>query len=364
MDFMKNQLLFRLVIFVVLIFSCSSTETDLPSNNPPVVSEVYFPPLDTSASWETTTISDMGWNDDQLPSLLQFLEDNNTKGFIILYRGKIALETYMNGHTENSPWYWASAGKILSTSVVGIAQDENLLSVDDKVSDYLGLGWTSLTTEKENLITNRSLLAMTSGLDEGLGDDVSVENLKYKADTGTRWAYHNVYKKLQDVITVAANQSFTDYFNTKLKNRIGMTGAWITLDNFNVYWSNTRSMARFGLMVSANGTWNDDQIISETFLNEATESSQNINKSYGYLWWLNGKSSYQLPQSQFEFQGELIPNAPDDLFCALGRDDQKLYIVPSKNLVIVRMGNAADNSNFALSSFDNEFWEKLYDFIN
>ncbi|GAL81663.1 beta-lactamase [Algibacter lectus] len=53
----------------------------------------------------------------------------------------------------------------------------------------------------------------------------------------------------------------------------------------------------------------ETQIISEAFLNEATNTSQNINEAYGYLWWLNGKSSYHLPQSQLEFNGTLIPNA-------------------------------------------------------
>jgi CubicO group peptidase (beta-lactamase class C family) len=118
-------------------------------------------------------------------------------------------------------------------------------------------------------------------------------------------------------------------------------------------------MARFGLLSSNNGKWEDTQIISENFLNQATNTSQTINEAYGYLWWLNGKSSYHLPQSQLEIQGELIPNAPNDMYCALGRDDQKIYIVPSKKLVIIRMGDAAENINFALSSFDNDLWEKI-----
>jgi hypothetical protein len=47
------------------------------------------------------------------------------------------------------------------------------------------------------------------------------------------------------------------------------------------------------------------------------------------------------------------------MYCALGRDDQKIYIVPGKKLVIIRMGESADNVNFALSSFDNDLWEQL-----
>ncbi|MDB9782667.1 serine hydrolase, partial [Winogradskyella sp.] len=106
------------------------------------------------------------------------------------------------------------------------------------------------------------------------------------------------------------------------------------------------------------------QIVPENYLEDAINSSQDLNKAYGYMWWLNGKSSFRLPQSQVEFTGSLIPNAPSDMYAALGRDDQKIYVVPSKDLVIIRMGNAANDQNFALSNFDNELWSYINAFIN
>jgi CubicO group peptidase (beta-lactamase class C family) len=205
---------------------------------------------------------------------------------------------------------------------------------------------------------------MTSGLDDSLGDDVSPANLKYKADAGTRWAYHNVYVKLQDVVAAATGQTWPQYFNTKLRDKIGMTGSWIQSGDNSVYWSNTRSMARFGLMALNNGSWNGNQIISSTYFQSAVSTSQNINPAYGYLWWLNGKSSYHLPQTQIQFNGKLIPDAPDDMFCALGKNDQKIYVVPGRKLVIIRMGDAADNVNLALSDFDDVLWQKINAVIN
>jgi CubicO group peptidase (beta-lactamase class C family) len=118
------------------------------------------------------------------------------------------------------------------------------------------------------------------------------------------------------------------------------------------------------LLIYAKGKWGNTQIVSETFLNEATNTSQNINEAYGYLWWLNGKSSFHLPQSQLQFNGELIPNAPPDMYAALGKNDQKIYVVPSKKLVVIRMGDAADGENFALSTFDNDLWGKINAVIN
>jgi hypothetical protein len=92
-----------------------------------------------------------------------------------------------------------------------------------------------------------------------------------------------------------------------------------------------------------------------------TTTSQSLNLSYGYLTWLNGKSSYMIPQSQFVFPASLVPNAPADMFCALGKNDQKIYVIPSTNMVVIRMGNDAGFPALAVSAFDNELWGKLKD---
>ena len=357
----------KYLLILLLFISCSNDDTiidNTPIDIPIETNEpIYFPPIGAD-EWETVSPSELNWNENNLQPLLDFVEEKNSKSFIILYNGKIVLEEYMNGHSNLTPWYWASAGKTLTTTVSGIAQDNGIIGLDNKVSDYLGTNWTSATLEKENLITCRNLLSMNSGLDDTLGDDVSPVNLKYLSDSGTRWAYHNVYVKMQDVVAEASGDNWNSYFNINLRDKIGMSGQWIRNGGLNVYWSNTRSMVRFGLMISANGKWEGTQIVSENFLYEATNTSQSINMAYGYLWWLNGKDNYHLPQSQFEFAGKLIPNAPDDMYAALGKNDQKIYVVPSKKLVIIRMGNTADTDNFALSSFDNELWEKINEVIN
>jgi CubicO group peptidase (beta-lactamase class C family) len=270
------------------------------------------------------------------------------------------MENYFNGHSATANWYWASAGKTLTSTLTGIAEQEGFINTNNKVSDYIGTGWTTETLAQENLITCKHLLTMTSGIEDiANGDDVSPSKLTYKADAGTRWAYHNVYVKLQDVIAQATGQSWSNYFNSKLRDKIGMNGIWLTIDNNIVYYSTTRSMARFGLLMLNKGKWENSAILNETYFNSATTTSQNINLSYGYLWWLNGKSSYHLPQSQIQFSGSIIPNGPNDMFMALGKNDQKIYVIPSKKMVVIRMGDAADNVNLALSDFDNTLWQKI-----
>jgi CubicO group peptidase (beta-lactamase class C family) len=140
-----------------------------------------------------------------------------------------------------------------------------------------------------------------------------------------------------------------------------MEGSWNEGVIFTIYHSTTRSMARFGLLALNKGKWNNEQIISESFLAECTNSSQDINPSYGYLWWLNGKSKYMVPGSQTVYQGALVPNAPADMYAAMGAEDQRIYVIPSKNMVVIRMGDASDpeNPNFAVSGFDSALWDKI-----
>ncbi len=353
---MKNILPF---ILICAFYSCSSDSSS--DNNPvdPPVTEMYFPPIG-SDTWETTSVSDLDWHQEALQPLLDYLAEKNSKSFMILVNGRIVEEAYFNGHSATTSWYWASAGKTLTSTMFGIAEQEGLVNRNDKVSAALGTGWTSETLAQENKITNLNLLTMTSGIEDiANGDCVTPDCLTYKADAGTRWAYHNVYVKLQDVVAAASGQTYQNYFKLRLRDKIGMNGAWINSDNNVVYWSDTRSMARFGLLMLNKGKWDGQSILNEAFFNDATQTSQSINQSYGFLWWLNGKSSYHLPQSQFQFQGPIIPTGPSDMYMALGKNDQKIYVVPSKKMVIVRMGNAADDVNLALSDFDETLWAKI-----
>jgi CubicO group peptidase (beta-lactamase class C family) len=146
--------LFYALITAVSFLSCSSSDESpiLPIQNPTPSETMYFPPL-TGNIWETKTVADLNWNTDAVQPLLDYLELKHTKSFMILINGRIVMENYFNGHTATSPWYWASAGKTLTSSVTGIAQSENLLNINNKVSDYIGTGWTSEPLAKENLIT-------------------------------------------------------------------------------------------------------------------------------------------------------------------------------------------------------------------
>jgi CubicO group peptidase (beta-lactamase class C family) len=200
---------------------------------------------------------------------------------------------------------------------------------------------------------------MTSGLDESPklpcdNVDTAKACLNYKVDAGSRWAYHTgANRKMKADLSKVSGQSYTLFTNSVLGSRIGMTGLWYD----GVFYSKTRTMARFGLFVLNKGIWANDTILSDTnYLHDMSNTSQNFNLSYGYLWWLNGKASFMAPSSQIVFNAPLFSNAPADMFAALGKNDQKIYVVPSQKMVVVRMGASAYDMAAAFSPFDNELW--------
>jgi len=349
------------VLAFPLLASCKKNEDDF-SLSTEADESIYFPPIG-SDEWQTTLPNDLNWNVNKLEDLKQFLIEENSKSFMVLVNGKIVVEEYFNGHDSVATWQWNSAGKTLVATTTGIAQQNGLIDIDNKVSSYIGSNWTSTTTAQEDLITVKNLLSMTSGLDDD-PQFVIKSNLTYLADAGTRWAYGNVFQRLMNVIEDASEVEFESYFDSELRDKIGMEGFWNNGIIYRIYHSNTRSMARFGLLASQNGNWDGEQIVNENFFVESKTTSQSINPSYGYLWWLNGKSNYMIPSNQTVFSGELVPNAPDDMVAAMGKDEQRIYIVPSEDLVIIRMGEASTlGGSFALSSFDNLFWEKFNEVI-
>lgn len=349
-----NHIKILFLLFASAIIGCSKENTPAPVNN-----TMYFPPT-SGSNWETATPASLGWNTSAIQPLKDYLAAKNTKSFMILVNGRIVMEEYFNGHTPTTQWKWNSAGKTLTAAMIGMAQQEGLLNIGDRANKYLGLGWTSAPLAKENLITVRHLLTMTSGLSDS-SDFIIKPNLTYMADAGTRWSYNNVFQKLMDITTSATGQDYKTYFASKLRDRIGMDGNFNEGLIFTIYSSNTRSMARWGLLALNNGKWNNEQLLNANYFIESTTTSQNINPSYGYLWWLNGKTSYMVPGGQTVYQGTLVPNAPADMYAAMGAEDQRIYVVPGRKMVVIRMGDASDpqNPNFALSGFDNAIWEKI-----
>ncbi len=333
----QSRIMKKIFLFYILCFTTLYIQSQ----------DLYFPP-NFSEDWESVNPSELNWCEENIDNFNTFLEESNTKACIILKDGKMALESYFNDFEITTTWYWASAGKSLTAAMIGILQEEGSLDIDDSTSDYLGQGWTSCNMEDENEITIRNQLTMTSGLDYTLDDIFCTESecLQCLNEPNEEWFYHNApYTLLSNVMESALDKGYTSITNSKLTNKIGFIGLWTNVNTGRLFFSTARGMARFGLLMLNEGDWDGEVIVKDKeYLHDMITTSQEINKSYGYLWWLNGKESYRLPGTTITFPGSLIPNAPDDLYTAIGKNGQILMVVPSQNLIIVRMGNNPDNS--------------------
>lgn len=323
--------------------------------------QTYFPPA-APGSWDTLSPARFGWCAPEIDSLYAMLQGENTKAFILVKDGKIVLERYFDGHIASSNWYWASAGKSLTATLVGIAKANGSLQLTDSSSKYLGTGWTSATPAQEGAITVWHQLTMTSGLNDDLGDPFCTLDtcLQYLAPAGTRWAYHNgPYTLLDGVISGATGLTLNQFTNQRIKQPTGMDGLFIPSGFNNVYYSTARSMARFGWLIYNRGWWNGQAVLNDSvYFNEMVNTSQPHNLSYGYLWWLNGKASYKVPGSQLNIPGHLSPDAPADMIAAMGKNGQFINVVPSAGLVWIRMGDAPDNSPVPFL-LQNKIWQHI-----
>ena len=96
---MKKSII--ILIFIMSIFSCSKSDDSSSATK-----TLYFPPISES-TWETISPSVLNWNEAEIEPLLNYLEEKNTKSFIILYNGRIVIEKYFDDHSETKSWYWA-----------------------------------------------------------------------------------------------------------------------------------------------------------------------------------------------------------------------------------------------------------------
>lgn len=352
----------RGVIAATLLLALNGTQGcsgDGPTS--PALPSLYFPPSDGS-SWLTARPVEAGLDSVALTAALDWAGTQESFGVVVLWRGRLVAERYWAGWTSNTRGPLFSAGKAITSALVLQMIAEGKLSLDTSVSTILGNGW-SRATSGESAITVRHLLSMASGLNDSLQTVVA---------PGARFYYNNpAYYQLFAVLSQVSGLTVPQLAAARIFAPIGMTRA-LAIESTDtgepgyVFASSARDFARFGLLLHAGGRWNGAAVLGDSAtLRQSRLYAGTDNLSYGWLWWLNGAASHRTPGPYLlpTNAGPLIPAAPSDLVAALGLDDKKLYLVPSRELVIVRLGDRAPiagvGSPEAGSSFDSEFWIRL-----
>ena len=224
-----NRLL--LILFVLVSFNTKA--------------QLYFPPTSTT-TWDTISPASLGWCQDKLDSLIDYVGQHNSKAFIILKDGKIVVEKYYGTFTVDSLWYWASAAKSLTSFLVGLAQEQGYLNINDSLPEYLGHGFSSCSQAAEDSIKIIHQLTMTCGFDD-MNGGVTSENhctndtcLVCIAAPGTRWAYHNAPYTMSHWVIDSATHVPTNTFKNNNLSSCGITGLFIPNGYDDVYFSKAR----------------------------------------------------------------------------------------------------------------------------
>ncbi|MFL0683455.1 MAG: serine hydrolase [Algoriphagus aquaeductus] len=235
------------------------------------------------------------------------------------------------------------------------------MSLKDRTQKYLGIGWSAMPDAQEKNIQLIHHLTFTTGINDKVSNlgDTSTSNLNFLAKPGSRWSYYPASHFLVErVLENATGKSYESYWKEKIGDKIGMKGLWQKSGQPTMLYSDTRSFARFGLLMLAEGNWAGNSIWSGKYFKSITQTSQKLNISYGFFTWLNGQESYLLPGMQQPMNGSVIPSGPEDMFFAVGKNGQFLMVIPSKQLVIVRMGGAPGDLPVPYLLM-RQFWDRM-----
>lgn len=266
----------------------------------------------------------------------KYLESVNGHAMLVYEDGQLVFERYMNGHAAEKPHLLASGTKSFSGFMAVAAQEDGLLKLDEKLSETI-VEWEEDAQKKD--ITIRQLLSLSSGIAGGENGQVpgykqAVELAKVTGAPGKRFQYgpipYQIFGEVmrRKLVTSGKAKDPLDYLQQRLFSPLGMkyevwredaekmphlpSGAFFT----------AREWAKFGLFILNGGSWEGKQIVKSDSLAECFKPAT-ANPSYGMTFW-KARPTDPIP----------------DLVMAAGKGKQKLFIIPSKKLLIVQFADA------------------------
>jgi CubicO group peptidase (beta-lactamase class C family) len=266
---------------------------------------------------------------------------------VVVHDGRVIAERYAPGIGVDTPLLSHSMAKSVTSALVGILVGQQKLKIDDAVR---GPAWQASATIDQ-------LLRMDSGLplDEGMGpgraqrmwftvpdNGAFAEHTPLATAPGTQWAYGNLaYAVLSRIVRDASGRSpasVAEFADRELFAPLGIRHATLEFDGAgspmggNSFFASARDWARFGLLYLNDGMAGDRRILPEGWV--AYSRRQTLDAGYGAGFWLNSTNAVFPPWGR----PWGMPGVPEDAFFARGYLGQFIVIIPSENLVVVRMG--------------------------
>ena len=309
------------------------------------------------------------WDEAKLAEAVSYVKAQKSSSLLVVQHGNVLVDIEWKikagfrhramSHGRNSDGRTiedvASIQKSVVSILVGIAQARGLLTVNSPVSTYLSEGWSNAAPEREEKITIQHLLSMSAGL---FLKDKKAE--PEQPPSGEEWHYNTTaYSYLIDVLEAASGKTIVDVTNEWLAKPLGLSDtkwyqrpwAFLRADANSVgLQTSSKDLARIGEFMLGGGKSDGKQLLGTDYFNSSIRPSQEMNPAYGYLWWLNGQPV--LADNELNYGG-LAPEAPSDMYVAQGALGRKLYIVPSMNLIVVRLGAQPERN------FNRELWRRI-----
>lgn len=267
---------------------------------------------------------------------------------LIMKGEEIVLEEYGASAGARIPWVIASGTKSFSGVMLAAAIEDGLISsFDEKVSETI-VEWKEDPTKRD--ITLRQLLSLTSGIEGGGAINVpaykdSIQS-RITSENGKLFQYGpNPFQIFGEVMTRKlrpSKESVRDYLERRIFRPIGMNvSLWRRIETDPILSNGmaltARDWARFGMFLRDRGRIGDHRVISAKLFDELLKGSE-ANPAYGITFWLN-RSGFRPNGGLFEmFESEADESLGNDIFMAAGLGNQRLYVIPSQNLVVVRFG--------------------------
>lgn len=299
-----------------------------------------------------------------------FLEDDplnskiNSRAVVVLFKGQLVGEQYADGFDENSRLMgWSMTKSLTATMFAQLAED-------GKVGRQDKTGIPIWQNDARSEITWESLLHMNSGLlweerydivsdatkmlfnSDAIGDYAMLAPLE--STPNTVWEYSSGTSNIiaTQMSTYFSNQDeYIRYPYENLFYKIGMYSMLIETDatgNFvgsSYSWATARDWAKFGQLYLQNGIWAGEKILTTEWVNFVQQPAPNSNNAYGGHFWLNRDGA--------------MADVPEDAYSLAGFHNQKVYIIPSKKLVIVRLGLTYNEPDLDFNSWLKQIIEAV-----
>jgi CubicO group peptidase (beta-lactamase class C family) len=278
-----------------------------------------------------------------------------TRAVVVLYKGQLIAERYADGFTAQTKLSGWSMTKTVTGALIGILVKQGKLSVDGPAPVP---EWYSANDPRHS-ITITNLLQQRSGLEfeENYSKSADATRMLFqKADMGGFTASHPLKTPPGSVFYYSSGNSnilsriirqilgdslYYGFPYRQLFYKLGMYSAVMEPDASGTFvgssymYATARDWARFGLLYLNDGVFNKERILPEGWVAQSTKPASADKKGYGYQIWLNTGSDTSIKR---------YPDAPADMFYADGFESQLIFIIPSKNLVVVRLGLTQHNN--------------------